>query len=142
VPTFPITFNLESGWQARLDNDWFEYEEVRLSGSWMGWPHWDNALPMTQKNDGSWTLTTQVPVGNHQYKILRRPSQHDWSSNMGVFAARGRWAITPVHGLIDDDFGGFNAQLIVNSDGSIPAQMELETAPLRATLTYSVWTST
>ena len=73
---------------------------VVLAGSFNDWN--TDAAPLARAAAGVWTITLQVPPGQHQY----------------AFVVDGRWVADPAAPAVDDGFGRRNSILAVGARGA------------------------
>jgi 1,4-alpha-glucan branching enzyme len=73
---------------------------VALAGSFNDWS--TDAAPLARAAAGVWTITLQVPPGQHQY----------------AFVVDGRWVADPAAPALDDGFGRRNSVLAVGAQGA------------------------
>jgi hypothetical protein len=75
---------------------------VAVAGSFNDWS--PSAAPLARVENGAWTVTLTLPLGQHQY----------------AFVVDGqRWVADPAAPAVDDGFGRRNSIVAVNSQGTI-----------------------
>jgi hypothetical protein len=82
-------------------------ESVSVRGSFNGW----NETPMELTADGTWSVTIDLPHGEHQYKYFLNG---EWPGDMES-GLEGRPVDTEADGYAPDGYGGRNAVRVVGS---------------------------
>ena len=103
-----------------------EVRSVSLRGSFNNWGEW----PMKKNPDGSWSLTVDLPPGEHAYKFF---INGQWPKDMCNDSTFGTPMVDPqADGCIDDGFGGQNAVRVVEAPqnaGEKPMGLNFEHDP-------------
>ncbi|MBN2564195.1 MAG: hypothetical protein JXB46_00630 [Candidatus Eisenbacteria bacterium] len=83
------------------------FETVSVRGTFNGW----NETAMELEPDGTWSVTIDLPPGEHQYKYYLNG---EWPGDMEI--GLGVRPIDPdAHGYVPDGYGGQNAIRVVGS---------------------------